>query len=142
MDIISLVICGIVSGAEGWEAIEEFGHEKEEWLRKFIPLKKGIPSHDCIAYVISRLSVNGFQECFMSWTQSVAKKIGGQVISVDGKTARGSKDSKNNRSPLHRVSVWASESRLVLGQEVTDEKSNETCAACTDERAALSAVEG
>ena len=53
----------------------------------------------------------------MSWTQSVAKKIGGQVISVDGKTARGSKDSKNNRSPLHRVSVWASESRLVLGQE-------------------------
>ena len=125
MDIIVLVVCGIISGAEGWEAIEEFGHEKEKWLRKFIPLKNGIPSHDCIAYVISRLSVKGFQECFMSWTQAVTEKVGGQVISVDGKTARGSKDSKNNRSPLHMVSAWASESHLVLGQEATEEKSNE-----------------
>jgi len=125
MDIVVLVICGIVSGAKGWEDIEEFGHEKEQWLQKFIPLKNGIPSHDCIAYVISRLSVKGFQACFMSWTQAVTEKIGGQVISVDGKTARGSKDSKNNRSPLHMVSAWAGESRLVLGQEVTYEKSNE-----------------
>jgi hypothetical protein len=105
MDIVVLVICGIVSGAKGWEDIEEFGHEKEQWLQKFIPLKNGIPSHDCIAYVISRLSVKGFQACFISWTQAVTEKIGGQVISVDGKTARGSKDSKNNRSPLHMVSA-------------------------------------
>ena len=58
MDIIMLVICGIISGAEGWEAIEEFGHEKLSWLRKFVPLKNGVPSHDCIAYVISRLSIS------------------------------------------------------------------------------------
>lgn len=127
-DIIVLVICAVVGGAEGWEAIEEFAHEKEDWLRKFIPLKNGIPSHDCIAYVISRLSVKGFQECFMSWTQAVAQKSGGQIISVDGKTARGSRDRKNNRNPLHMVSAWAEQSRLVLGQEATDEKSNEITA--------------
>lgn len=126
MDIIVLVICGIVSGAEGWEAIEEFGHEKENWLRKFIPLENGIPSHDCIAYVISRLSVKGFQACFMSWTQAIAGDVGGQIISVDGKTARGSKDNKS--CPLHMVSAWAVESRIVLGQEATAEKSNEITA--------------
>ena len=58
IDIIVLVICATVSGAEGWEAIEEFGHEKEDWLRKFMPLKNGIPSHDCIAYVIYCLPEN------------------------------------------------------------------------------------
>ncbi|BAP56508.1 transposase IS4 [Thioploca ingrica] len=66
MDIIVLVICGVISGAESWEAIDKFGHEKLDWLRQFIPLSNGIPSHDCIAYVISRLSVKGFQECFRS----------------------------------------------------------------------------
>lgn len=117
MDIIVLVICGVISGAEGWEAIEEFGHEKLDWLRQFIPLKNGIPSHDCIAYVISRLSVKGFQECFRSWTQSVAEPMGGQVISIDGKTARGSRDRSQNRSALHTVSAWANDNRLVLGIE-------------------------
>ena len=128
IDIIVLVICAIVSGAEGWESIEEFAKEKEDWLRKFIPLKNGIPSHDCIAYVISRLSVKGFQKCFMSWAQAIAGVMGEQVIAIDGKTSRGSKDRKNNRNPLHMVSAWATDSRLVLGQEVTAEKSNEITA--------------
>ena len=72
MDII--VICGRISGSEGWEGIEEFGNEKLEWLQKFRPFKNGILSHDCISYVISRLSLKGFQECFMSWSQSIAEK--------------------------------------------------------------------
>jgi predicted transposase YbfD/YdcC len=128
MDIIVLVICGVISGAEGWEAIEEFGHEKLDWLRHFIPLKNGIPSHDCIAYVISRLSIKGFRECFRSWSQAVAQQTEGQVINVDGKTARGSRDRNQSRNPLHMVSAWANDNRLVLGQEAVDDKSNEITA--------------
>ena len=128
MDIIVLVISATVSGAEGWEAIEQFGHDKEEWLKQFIALENGIPSHDCISYVMSRLSVKGFQECFMSWSQASVSQCEGEIINVDGKTARGSRDKKNNRNPLHMVSAWASKNRLVLGQEAVDEKSNEITA--------------
>jgi predicted transposase YbfD/YdcC len=128
MDILVLTVCAVVSGAEGWEAIAEFGHAKLDWLRRFIPLKNGVPSHDCIAYVISRLSPEGFRRCFMSWTEGVREKTMGEVIAVDGKTARGSRDRAKNRNPLHRVSAWADANRLVLGQEATEEKSNEITA--------------
>jgi predicted transposase YbfD/YdcC len=127
-DIILLTVCAVVSGADGWEAIEDFGREKLEWLRRFAPFKNGVPSHDCIANVLARLSPKGFQECFRTWTQAVAKATGGEVIAVDGKTARGSRDRKRSRQPLHMVSAWASANRLVLGQEATEEKSNEITA--------------
>jgi predicted transposase YbfD/YdcC len=87
-----------------------------------------VPSHDCIANVLARLSPKGFQECFRTWTQAVAKATGGEVIAVDGKTARGSRDRKRARQPLHMVSAWASANRLGLGQEATEEKSNEITA--------------
>jgi DDE_Tnp_1-associated/Transposase DDE domain len=101
---------------------------KLEWLRRFIPLKNCVPSPDCIAYVISRLSPEGFRRCFMRWTEGVREKTAGEVIAVDGKTARGSRDRAKNRNPLHRVSAWADANRLVLGQEATEEKSNEITA--------------
>jgi len=69
MDIIILVVCAVSSGAEDWEAIEEFGNVKLDWLRKFAPSTNGVPSHDCIANVVSRLSPKGFQACFRSWTR-------------------------------------------------------------------------
>ncbi len=128
MDILVLTVCAVASGAEGWEAITEFGHAKLDWLRRFIPLKNGVPSHDCIAYVISRLSPEGFRRCFMGWTEGVREKTAGEVIAVDGKTARGSRDRAKNRHPLHMVSAWADANRLVLGQEATEEKSNEITA--------------
>lgn len=128
MDIMVLTIFAMLSGAEGWEAIEEFGHEKEEWLRKYIELKNGIPSHDCIAYVISLLSPNEFQQCFRSWVAEISESLEIKSIRIDGKTLRGSKCTKKKRNPLHLVSAWASEARLVLGQEAVDEKSNEITA--------------
>jgi DDE_Tnp_1-associated/Transposase DDE domain len=128
MDILVLTICAVASGAEGWEGIAEFGHAKLEWLRRFIPLKNGVPSHGCIAYVISRLSPGSFRRCFMSWTEGVREKTAGKVIAVDGKTARGSRDRAKNRNPLHMISAWADANRLVLGQEATEEKSNEITA--------------
>lgn len=128
IDIMVLVVCAVASGADGWEAIEQFGKEKLAWLRNYIPLVNGVPSHDCIAYVICRLSPLKFRDCFLSWTQAVAEHTGGEVIAVDGKTARGSRDRKNQRNPLHMVSAWACQNRLVLGQQATEEKSNEITA--------------
>lgn len=128
IDIIVLSLCAVCSGSNGWEAIEEFGHEKLGWLRQYVPLKNGVPSHDCINYVLARLSVEGFRECFLSWTRSVMDKCPGEIIALDGKTARGSRDRKNDRNPLHMVSARACEQRLVLGQEATDDKSNEITA--------------
>jgi hypothetical protein len=103
LDIVLLTVCAIVSGAPGWEAIEEFGHAKLDWLRKFGRFDNGVPSHDCIAGVISRLTPKGFGECFRSWTRAVASTTAGEVIAMDGKSARGSRDRRRGRSALHLV---------------------------------------
>ena len=124
LDIVLLVVCAVVSGADGWESIEEFGREKRDWLRQFGRFANGVPSHDGIANVISRLTPKGFGECFRNWTQAVAGATGGEIIALDGKTARGSQDRVRGRRPLHMVSAWACRNRLVLGQEATEEKSN------------------
>lgn len=127
-DILVLSICAVSSGAEGWQGIVDFGHEKLDWLRRFVPLKNGVPSHDCIAYVFARISPEGFRSCFMAWAEGVREKTNGEVVAIDGKTSRGSKDQKLGKSPLHLVSAWACANRLVLGQEATAEKSNEITA--------------
>ena len=127
-DILVLSVCAVISGAEGWEDIAEFGRNKLEWLRRFVPLENGVPSHDCIAYVISRLDPKRFSECFIRWSEGVREKAQGEVIAVDGKTARGSQNRKRAKNPLHMVSAWATANRLVLGQEATEEKSNEITA--------------
>lgn len=123
-----MTVCAVASGAEGWLGIADFGKEKLEWLRRFVPLKNGIPSHDCIAYTLSRLNEEEFRRCFMNWVNEITVKTEGEVIAIDGKTSRGSKDTKNAKSPLHLVSAWACANRLVLGQEATAEKSNEITA--------------
>ena len=128
IDIIVLCISAVISGAEGWKDIEEFGHSKLEWLRKYVPLKNGIPVDDTIARVISRLSAKGFQECFQSWVQSVFDVTEGEIISIDGKTLRRSYDKKSGKRALHMVSAWASENNIILGQVKTQEKSNEITA--------------
>lgn len=128
LDIMVLSVCAVISGAEGWQGIVDFGHEKLDWLRRFVPLTNGVPSHDCIAYVFARLSPEGFRSCFMAWVEGVREKTAGEVIAIDGKTSRGSKDRRRGQSPLHLVSAWACANRLVLGQEATAEKSNEITA--------------
>lgn len=127
-DLVVLTIAAVVGGAEGWEAIAEFGRCKLDWLRQFIPLKNGVPSPDCLAYVMQRLSPQAFQRCFQTWTEGVVEATGGQVVAIDGKTLRGSRDRRRGRGPLHLVSAWAAHNRLVLGQEATEEKSNEITA--------------
>ena len=131
LDIIILTICAVISGAEGWEAIERFGEAKIDWLRKWIDLENGIPSHDCIARVIARLEPTKVTECFVTWTQSVTQITEGEVIAIDGKTARGSftdNSTKKKLGAIHMVSAWANQAGVSLGQVKTEQKSNEITA--------------
>lgn len=124
-DILILTICAILSGADGYEAIEEFGQNKKQWLRGFLPLKNGIPSHDCIRYVLIKLPPKQLQSAFIEWVNAIKEKIP-EVVAVDGKTSKGSQ--RKGLGGLHMVSAWGASNKLVLGQEVTHEKSNEITA--------------
>lgn len=127
IDIIILTICAVISGAEGWETIEQFGEDKHDWLKKWIALENGIPSHDCIARVIARILPAQMTECFIAWTQSVAQITEGEVVAIDGKTARRSY-GKNKLGAIHMVSAWANKAGMSLGQIKTETKSNEITA--------------
>jgi predicted transposase YbfD/YdcC len=127
-EILLLCICGIASGADGWEGIAEFGRGKLGWLRGFLPFANGIPSEDCLGWVMARLPRRAFQQAFAAWTQSVARLTDGEVVAIDGKTLRRSHDRRNATRAIHMVSAWASANRLSLGQVATAEKSNEITA--------------
>ena len=128
IDVIVLCVCAVLSGAEGWCDIEEFGRAKLDWLRRYVPLANGVPVDDTIARIISALSVSGFQECFLSWMEDVVKLSEGEIIALDGKTHRRTHDRKRGVKALHMVSAWACANGVVLGQVKTDEKSNEITA--------------
>lgn len=125
VDIVTIAIIAVICGADNWEEIELFGRSKEDWLRQFLELPEGIPSHDTFNRVFSWLDPQEFQNRFMKWTESLRKCIEAEIIAIDGKTARGSKDNGN---VLHMVSAWANSNRLILGQVKRDDKSNEITA--------------
>jgi len=128
IDILTIAICGIICGADDWSGIEAYGQAKEEWLKGFLELPHGIPSHDTFGRVFSWLDPKAFEASFLSWVQEVMEITKGQVIAVDGKTVRRSHDHANGQEAIHIVSAWAQKNRLVLGQVKVDEKSNEITA--------------
>ena len=128
IDIISIAICAVICGAEGWVDIENFGKSKMSWLKTFLELPNGIPSHDTFGRVFSLIDPEEFQESFHSWAQSIHELMDGQVIAVDGKQVRGSKDGFLGKQAIYMVSAWAEANELVLGQRQVDEKSNEITA--------------
>lgn len=127
-DILVMTILAVLCGAESWTDVEEFGEAKEEWLRTFLQLPNGIPSHDTIGDLYSRLNPKQLQACFLSWIQSLVQVTQSEIVPIDGKTLRRSYDTKSNRGAIHMVSAWASANGVVLGQIKTDEKSNEITA--------------
>ena len=128
LDIISIAICAVICGADSWVYVEMFGRSKEEWFRTFLKLPHGIPSHDTFGDVFARLDPEQFQRCFMEWTQAVADLMPGEVVAIDGKTARRSHDKGAGKAAIHLVSAWASANTLTLGQVKTEDKSNEITA--------------
>jgi len=128
MEILFLIISATISGCEGWKSIRDFGVMKLDWLKQFLPYEEGIPVDDTIARVMRKLNTKQFENCFISWMQSVARVTEQDVIALDGKTLRRSYDTASNQSAIHMVSAWRSANGVVLGQEKTAAKSNEITA--------------
>jgi predicted transposase YbfD/YdcC len=125
--ILTITLCAVICGADGFNEIAFFGESKKEWFSTFLDLPYGIPSHDTINRFFSILSPTEFSKCFTAWTQDLAEKISG-VIAIDGKTLRKSFDSASEKKAIHMVSAWCHNNELVLGQIKTDAKSNEITA--------------
>jgi predicted transposase YbfD/YdcC len=128
LDIIILAICGVICGADSWVDIELFGKTKIDWLKTFLRLPNGIPSHDTFGRVFAALNPEEFESSFMEWVQAINQLTQGQVIAIDGKQLRGSHDSGIGKNAIYMVSAWATENQLVLGQRKVDDKSNEITA--------------
>jgi predicted transposase YbfD/YdcC len=126
-EILFIVICGSICGAQSWRDFVTFGEEKLEYLRRFLPFKNNIPSKNTFARVLSSLDPEGFRSCFLAWVKSFQLAVK-EVIAIDGKTLRKSFDKASKKSPIHMVSAFASATKLVLGQQKTNEKSNEITA--------------
>lgn len=127
-DIILLAIFAVISNAQGWTEIEAFGQAKEEWLKQYLVLVNGIPSHDTIQRVFQILDPDILMAKFIEWTQGIMSVSEGKIIAIDGKTLRGSRDVSQERKALHLVRAWATEQGLLLGHQKVDEKSNEITA--------------
>ena len=94
LDIILLAVSAVLSGAEGWEQIEDFGIHRLDWLRRYRPFEYGIPRHDTIARVICRLKPEEIETAFQRWMSCIIESTGSDVIAIDGKTARRSFDTR------------------------------------------------
>jgi predicted transposase YbfD/YdcC len=128
LDIITIALCAIICGCDGWEQVEDFGEAKYEWFKTFLELPHGIPSHDTFGRVFSAIDPVEFQESFVNWMRAIQDATRGEVVSIDGKTLRRSHDRGGGQGPIHMVSAWASENQMVLGQVKTEAKSNEITA--------------
>jgi predicted transposase YbfD/YdcC len=128
LDIVVIAVCAVIACAESFEDMALYGRSKLSWLQQFLPLPNGIPSHDTFRRVLMLLQPQAFEACFCAWTQALTEPLPREVIAIDGKTLRGSFDTRASRGPLHLVSAWACERGVALGQQCVEEKSNEITA--------------
>ena len=128
INIVFIAVCGVLSGANSFAAIEEFGLDRRTWFARFLDLTNGIPSDDTFARVLARIDPGAFENCLLSWMQAVQEITDHRLIAIDGKTLRGSYDRRDGKAAIPMVSAWASENTLSLGPVVVTEKSNEITA--------------
>ncbi len=128
LDILVIAASAVIACAESWDDIALYGRSKLAWLKTFLELPNGIPSHDTFRRVFMLIDPDAFETGFTAWVASLAARFEREVVAIDGKTIRRSFDHGREQSPLHVVSAWASEQGLVLGQRCVDGKSNEITA--------------
>jgi predicted transposase YbfD/YdcC len=126
--IVGVTIAAVICGAEDWYDVEDYGWEKKEWLGQFLDISGGIPSHDTFNLFFQRADAKALEGCFQNWVREVVSLCEGRIISIDGKTLKGSSATKETGSFIHMVSAWCAENHLVLGQQKVSEKSNEITA--------------
>lgn len=127
-EILTIAICAVICGADDWVAVADWAVAKQSWLATFLPLENGLPTYYTFRRLFQRIDPEQFQAGFMSWTQAVFARTEGDIIAVDGKQLRGSRDKGNDQQAICVVSAWAAENRIVLGQRKASEKSNEITA--------------
>lgn len=126
IDILVIGLCSMITIGENFTDMETFGKAKYEWLKTFLELPKGIPSHDTFNRVFSAINPDHFLECFVRWARTLCSSLQDEVVAIDGKALRGALN-KGEKLP-YIVSAWAAKNGLVLGQVKVDEKSNEITA--------------
>ena len=124
-DIVMLTLCAVLCGYEDWVSIEDFGHENEEWLREFLELRNGIPSHDTLSDVIGRINKVAFAKAFGDWVQAGLPELAGKQVAIDGKSLRGSRATEGM---VHMISAFATQARIVLASKSIADKENEITA--------------
>jgi predicted transposase YbfD/YdcC len=127
MEILFVILCGTICGADSWRDYVIFGKEKLDFLTRYFPFENGIPSKNTFARVIASMNTDAFKTCFIQWIQSV-HVILRDVVAIDGKTLRHSFDTAKEKTAIHMVSAFATEARLVLGQIKVSNKTNEITA--------------
>jgi len=127
-DILVIAILAVIAGAEGWEDIENYGIAKQQWLEEFLELPHGIPSDDTFRRVFERIDPQVIENSFTRWVQELIPTLDKQIVSVDGKSLRGSYDREAGIKALHLVTAWAAQENLTLGQIKVEDHSNEITA--------------
>jgi len=127
-DILVIAVCAVIACAESWDDIALYGRSKLAWLRTFLELPNGIPSHGTFRRVFMLIDPDTFETGFTAWVGSLVTGLEREVVAIDGKTVRRWFDHGRDQSPLHVVSAWASEQGLVLGQRCVDGNPNEITA--------------
>lgn len=121
-EILAVILCGTLAGAEDFVEIERWGRQKLSFLRRLLPFEKGVASHDTLNDVMNALPSDLFAECFTAWVEGL-REAEPDIVAIDGKTSRRAKRGESH--VLHLVSAWAARQRLVLGQQAVGDKSNE-----------------
>jgi len=127
-EVLTIALLAVLCDCTRFTEMELFGIEREEWLRSFLTLENGIPSHDTFGDIFAAIDPEQMRLCLIEWTDSIREKIREEVIAIDGKSIRGSKSVSEGKRAIHVVSAWAAENGIVLGEVATDEKSNEITA--------------
>lgn len=127
-DILFIAVAATIGNADSWIQVEAFAETHEEWLRKYLELPYGIPSHDTYERVFDRIDPEQFAKAFTYWTNDIADRSEQSIVAIDGKTVRGSFDKQKGKSAIHIVNAWISSNNLILGQLKTSDKSNEITA--------------
>jgi predicted transposase YbfD/YdcC len=127
-EVLTIATLAIMCGMDCFTDMEMFGIEQEEWLRKYMVLENGIPSHDTFGDIFAAIEPHAISTEFTNWAQTIRENINREVVAIDGKTICASKDIPKKKKAVHVVSAWASANRLILGEVATSEKSNEITA--------------
>ena len=124
-EMIFMALTATVCGANGWADVERFVDARYDWFEKYIPMEKGIPSHDTFGRIFARLDTGEFLSAMHRWADEFAGNLRNKGVAIDGKTLRGSFDKASGKSAVQTITAFAVGTRTVLRQMSVDAKSNE-----------------